>query len=242
MKTSVVIVDEFIGGPSAVRFRVWIAKKGTQARKYCGPMPPEPASSAEMEAVLDAAADCYLRYGVAKTTAVDIARVAGMSRATLYRRYGSHESIFLAVLTRESEAMARDAEVHLAGIDDPSERVIEGMLFAIEEIRRRPVHAAVFTSDSAGWAATQALPLAALRTLGEAGIRPLIGPVPAGGPTGDQDSVDATMADLVDWMLRVLISYAAVPGRGELTRADIRRQLTTLFLPAFERMLAVPGR
>ena len=99
-----------------------------------------------------------------------------MSRATLYRRYGSHEAIFLAVLTRESEAMARDAEVHLAAIDDPAERMVEGMLFAIEQIRRRPVHAAVFTSDSAGWAATQAVSLSALRRLGEAGIRPLLGP------------------------------------------------------------------
>ena len=72
--------------------------------------------------------------------------------------------------------MARDAEAHLASIDDPAERVVEGMLFAIDEIRRRPVHAAVFTSDSAGWAATQAVSLAALRRLGEAGIRPLLGP------------------------------------------------------------------
>ncbi len=204
-------------------------------------MPTAPASTAEMEAVLDAAADCYLRFGVAKTTAADIAHRAGMSRATLYRRYGSHEAIFLAVLTRESEAMARDAEVHLGNIDDPSERVIEGMLFAIEEIGRRPVHAAVFTSDSAGWAATQALPLAALHALGESGIRPLLGPAQDPALVDDPDTADQTMADLVDWMLRVLISYAAVPGRGELTRADIRRQLTTLFLPAFERMLAVPG-
>ncbi len=47
------------------------------------------------------------------------------------------------------------------------------------------------------------------------------------------------MADLVDYMLRVLISYAVVPGRDGLEPADIRRQLTTMFLPAFERMLAV---
>ncbi len=108
------------------------------------------------------------------------------------------------------------------------------MLFAIDEIRRRPVHAAVFTSDSAGWAATQALPVAALRALGDAGIRPLLGPAEPEGPRGEQ-----AMADLVDWMLRVLISYAVVPGPADLGRADIKRQLTSLFLPAFDRMLAV---
>lgn len=189
--------------------------------------------SPEMEVVLDAAAACYLRFGVEKTTAADIAKQAGMSRATLYRRHGSHEAIFLAVLTRESQAMAVDAERHLASIEDPSERIVEGMLFAIDEIRTRPVHAAVFTSDSAGWAATQAVTQAALRRLGEAGIRPLLGPPPSSDPVTDR-----AMADMVDWMLRILISYAAVPGRADLGRDDIRRQLTTLFLPAFEPMLS----
>ena len=76
----------------------------------------------DSDAVLDAAASCYLRFGVSKTTAADIAQEVGISRATLYRRFGSHEAIFLAVLTRESAAMAADAEVHLAGIVDPEEK------------------------------------------------------------------------------------------------------------------------
>jgi AcrR family transcriptional regulator len=196
-------------------------------------------TSAEMEAVLDAAAACYLRFGVDKTTAVDIARAAGISRATLYRKYGSHEAIFLALLTRESEDMMRDAERHLAQITDPGERVVEGMLFAIGEIGRRPVHAAVFTTESAGWAATEALRVDALRRLGEAGIRPLLA---TAGTSIPEQAVD----DLVDWMLRILISYAAVPGPAELEPSDIRRHLTTLFLPALGRLVApdpvTPGR
>jgi len=182
---------------------------------------------------LDAAAACYLHYGVQKTTAANIAAQAGMSRATLYRRYGGRETILLALLTRESQAMAVDAELHLAHVDDPAERMVEGMIFAIAEIRRRPVHAAVFTSERAGWAATQAVSLAALRQLGESGIRPLLGPAPSPGSPGAQ-----LMEDLVDWILRILISYAVMPGEVDLTVDDIRRQLTTLFLPAFERLLA----
>ena len=61
----------------------------------------------DLDAVLDAAASCYLRFGVAKTTAADIAQVVGISRATLYRRFGSHEAIFLAVLARESDGHGR---------------------------------------------------------------------------------------------------------------------------------------
>jgi AcrR family transcriptional regulator len=182
----------------------------------------------DSDAVLDAAASCYLRFGVAKTTAADIAQAVGVSRATLYRRFGSHEAIFLAVLARESAAMAADAEVHLASVQDPGQRILEGMMFAIAEIGQRPVHAAVFGGDSAAWAATQAIHVEALRHIGEAGVRPLLASSLADGSVSEQD-----MSDLIDWILRILISYAAVPGDGGRQPEEIRRQLAAWFLPAF---------
>jgi AcrR family transcriptional regulator len=183
-----------------------------------------------VDAVLDAAAACYLRLGVGKTTAADIARSVGISRATLYRRYGSHEAIFLAVLTRESKAMSEDARAHLdsLALTDPAERTLEGMMFAIGQIRCRPVHAAVFGGESAAWAAGQAIQMEALRRIGEAGVGPLVAPALADGALSRRD-----VEDLVDWILRILISYAAVPGHGDRSPDDIRRQLTAWFLPAF---------
>jgi AcrR family transcriptional regulator len=182
----------------------------------------------ELDAVVDAAAACYLRFGVAKTTVADIAHAAGTSRATLYRRFGSHETIFLALLTRESAAMAADAERHLAHLDDPLERILEGMMFSIKEIRRRPVHAAVFGGDSVAWAATRAIHVEALRRIGEAGVRPLLESSIADGSVSERD-----MMDLVDWILRILISYAVVPGDGGRRPAEVRRQLAAWFVPAF---------
>jgi len=190
--------------------------------------PAASAPDAEREATLDAAAACYLRLGVAKTTATDIAREVGFSRATLYRRFGSHEALFLAVLTRESEAMAAEARAHLSGFDDPAEQVIEGMLFSIGQIRSRPVHAAVFGSDAAAWAAGQAFQEEALRLIGDAGVRPVLAPALDDGTLTEED-----VADLVDWILRILLSYAAVPGDGGRSPDEIRRQLTRCFLPAF---------
>jgi AcrR family transcriptional regulator len=180
---------------------------------------------------LDAAASCYLRFGVAKTTAADIAQAVGISRATLYRRFGSHEAIFLAVLTRESKAMAADAEVHLALVEDPLERILEGMMFSVAEIGCRPVHAAVFGGDSAAWAATQAIRVEALRRIGEDGVRPLLDSSISGGTVSEQD-----MKDLVDWIIRILISYTAVPGNGGRQPDEVRRQLAAWFLPAFENV------
>jgi AcrR family transcriptional regulator len=194
-------------------------------------MPPR-LSREETDAVLDAAADCYLRLGVTKTTAADIARAAGMSRATLYRRLGSHESIFMAVLERESASMAAEALAHLDAVEDPAERLIESMVFSISRICDRPVHAAIFTGESAAWAAGRAIRMDALRHIGETAIRPLLGPaIDSGALPAD------AVTDLVDWILRILLSYAAIPGPAGLAPADIRRQLRTWFLPAFGQFL-----
>jgi AcrR family transcriptional regulator len=183
-------------------------------------------------AVLDAAGGCYLRLGVAKTTAADIAAAAGISRATLYRRFGSHESIFLAVLERESEAMAAEVQAHLSGIDDPAERLVESMMFSVAQIGSRPVHAAIFTGESAAWAAGRAIRMEALRRIGAAAVRPLLSDAMDSGVLSDED-----VAGLVDWILRILLSYAAIPGPAELSPAAIRRQLRSWFLPAFERFM-----
>lgn len=183
-------------------------------------------------AVLDAAAECYLRLGVTKTTAADIARAAGISRATLYRRHGSHEAIFLAVLERESIAMAAEAAPALAHVADPAERLVEAMMLSLGQISSRPVHAAIFTGDSAAWAAGRAIRTTALRRIGEAAVRPLVSHATAAGALSDAD-----VTDLVDWIIRVLLSFASVPGPAGREPAEIRRELTTWFLPAFERFL-----
>jgi TetR/AcrR family transcriptional regulator len=153
-----------------------------------------------------------------------------MSRATLYRRFGSHEAIFMAVPERESAAMAAEASARLAGLADPAPRLIESMLSSISRICDRPLRAAIFAGESAARAAGRAIRMDALRRIGQTAIRPLLGTATdSGGLPG------AALDDLRDWILRILLSYAAIPGPAELQSADIRRQLRAWFLPAFER-------
>src|ERR1035441_8283124 len=108
--------------------------------------------------------------------------------------------------------MAADAEENLADVEAPAERVLEGMMFWIGEIGSRPVHAAVFGGDStawAAWAASRVIRVEALRRIGEAGVRPLLAP-----PRADMLLSERDMTGPVDWILRILISHAAVPGDG----------------------------
>ena len=51
--------------------------------------------------LLDAARECILAVGVRRTTLTDVARRAGVSRMTLYRRYPDLEAVLSALMTRE---------------------------------------------------------------------------------------------------------------------------------------------
>jgi AcrR family transcriptional regulator len=51
--------------------------------------------------LLDAARECVLAVGVRRTTVTDVARRAGVSRMTLYRRFPDLEAILATLMTRE---------------------------------------------------------------------------------------------------------------------------------------------
>ncbi len=59
-------------------------------------------ASPELEdAVLDATRDCVLAYGVRRTTVSDVARRAGVSRMSIYRRWPDVRSLVADLMSRE---------------------------------------------------------------------------------------------------------------------------------------------
>jgi AcrR family transcriptional regulator len=53
------------------------------------------------DAVLDATRDCVLAYGVRRTTLADVARRAGVSRMSIYRRWPDVRSLVADLMSRE---------------------------------------------------------------------------------------------------------------------------------------------
>lgn len=65
-------------------------------------MPPQRHSTrVEDDVLLDAVRACVLAIGVRRTTLTDVARKAGVSRMTLYRRFPDVRSLMAALMTRE---------------------------------------------------------------------------------------------------------------------------------------------
>jgi AcrR family transcriptional regulator len=70
--------------------------------------------AARRRVILDAARDCILKFGYAKSSLEDIAKQAALSRPLIYRKFKSKEEIFGAVLEDIFENQYRAAEQALA--------------------------------------------------------------------------------------------------------------------------------
>jgi AcrR family transcriptional regulator len=90
-------------------------------------------------AILDAARECVLAVGVRRTTAADIARRAGVSRMTLYRRFPDAESVIHALMTAQFggllQAASREAEALATG----RERIVAATVRTLELLDADPV-------------------------------------------------------------------------------------------------------
>lgn len=182
--------------------------------------------------ILNAAKSCYLRLGVEKTTAADIAKEAGVSRATLYRRFPSHNDIFLAVLARDSWEMVDACAVRLEGITDPAEHMVEGILYVLDEIVRRPLHAHLFTSAGEAWVLEQVLSTDDMRDLSSQMIMAM-----PGMPRALDPDVAQRVAYLAEWVLRIIISYAAAPSQQARNRDEMRQLLRVTLEPTVRALL-----
>ncbi|MBG6090936.1 TetR/AcrR family transcriptional regulator [Actinomadura viridis] len=90
------------------------------------------------DAVLDAARDCVLAVGVRRTTLTDIARRAGVSRMTLYRRWPDVRTIVGDLMTREWLAAAVGAQPPDDG-GPVRARLVAGLVAGVRAFRSHPL-------------------------------------------------------------------------------------------------------
>ena len=95
-------------------------------------------SEAAQAHFLDAAEACFERYGVAKTTMEDIAKMAGVSRPTVYRHFDDRDSLILAVVLRRSRLLVARAVKLLRKRQTLEDQLVEGLLFLVEKGRKDP--------------------------------------------------------------------------------------------------------
>jgi AcrR family transcriptional regulator len=86
--------------------------------------------------ILDAALAQYETWGVRRTTVEDVARRAGVSRVTVYRRFGNREGLAQAVLLREENRFFGELGHALERYRSPVSMLAEGFAFTLQYLRR----------------------------------------------------------------------------------------------------------
>ena len=95
--------------------------------------------------IIDAAADCVIAFGVERVTLAEIARRAGVSRPTVYRRWPDTQAILAALLTARITNSLN--EVAVAGTD--REAIVKRMVGMAERLRDDEVIMSVLSSAPA---------------------------------------------------------------------------------------------
>ncbi|MFI0504563.1 TetR/AcrR family transcriptional regulator [Streptomyces albogriseolus] len=105
-----------------------------------------PAGS-DNDAVLDAVRDCVLAVGVRRTTLTDVARRAGVSRMTLYRRWPDVRSLVGDLMTREWIGVATGAMPVRGPGMTARELLTEGLVDAVRDFVAHPLFRKILDVD-----------------------------------------------------------------------------------------------
>ncbi|AOW90558.1 MULTISPECIES: TetR/AcrR family transcriptional regulator [Streptomyces] len=104
-------------------------------------------TSSDNDTVLDAVRDCVLAVGVRRTTMTDVARRAGVSRMTLYRRWPDVRSLVGDLMTREWIAVATGAVPEARPDTGTRPRIVDGMVAGVEAFRAHPLFRKIVDVD-----------------------------------------------------------------------------------------------
>jgi AcrR family transcriptional regulator len=87
---------------------------------------------------MDAAEACFDKYGIGKTTMDDIAKMAGVSRPTVYRHFNDRDTLILAVVMRRSRQLIDRAQKFIRKQPTFEDQLVEGLLFMVDKGRKDP--------------------------------------------------------------------------------------------------------
>ncbi len=183
-------------------------------------------------AILDAAVVEFERHGFRRVALDDVARRAGVSRMTIYRRFAGRDELVTAVIDRENAVLFTDIANELKSAGPQSNYYVEAFASAITQLRRHRVLNRMITDEPALTLQLlhQHYPAAlqrmsdALRTIFPAGFTERIG--------------DEVVDELADTILRYAAMALLLPSPRPIeTVDDVRAFAATHFLPSLPAAL-----
>lgn len=195
---------------------------------------PYPVAARELlrNTLLDAARELLRDRTWDQVTMAEVARVAGVSRQTLYNEFGSRHAFAVALVLREGDRFLSAVEEALLSHRDDAPAALEAAVAVfLTTAAEDPLVRAIATGQGSG--DDSLLPL--VTTQGQPVVAFAVERLSAAISSGWPQAAEADVTLLADALVRLGISYAALPsGAPEETAAALRELLT----PFIERALA----
>jgi AcrR family transcriptional regulator len=191
-------------------------------------VPEDTKSKPVRERLLDAAEGCLGQFGPQKTSMEDVARAAGMSRATVYRYFENRDALLLGVASRQASDLAGEAIQYLGNFNTISDWLVEGLLFTLREIPQRPVFASLVTSLDSSAASKLLLGSTGMIQIGVNVLRPMFATAKEQSLLRDDVNIDM----LIEWLLRVLWTYLNAPSQVATDEEGMRKLFRMMLIPA----------
>jgi AcrR family transcriptional regulator len=186
------------------------------------------SAAAQLEArIVDAMLDCISRWGIGKTTADDIARQAGISRATLYRAFPGGKDVAFEALLRHETARFFDAVTEpLATATTLEDTVTIGFVEAARFVESHGPLQYLLTHEP-----ERVLPSFAVTRLDRTFAIATAFTTPHLRPYVADDAAAAVGAE---WLVRQFFSYVLVPTPALVLTDEgaVRRFVRTFIVPA----------
>ncbi|MEN3222349.1 TetR/AcrR family transcriptional regulator [Mycolicibacterium porcinum] len=200
---------------------------------------PSPATVADsVTGILDAALVEFERHGLRRVALDDVARRAGVSRTTIYRRFANRDELVAAVIERENVALFADIAEELKN-DGPqsncrvgSNYYVEAFTLSILRFRRHHVLNQLIADEPA-------LVMEMLHTHYGAAIERMAAALKVIFPAGFAERIgEQAVNDLADTILRYAGMVLLLPSVEPLdTPEDLRAFATRHFLPSLPASL-----
>jgi len=180
--------------------------------------------------ILDTAEAIYTQPDGLGTTMEEIARAAGLGRATLYRHFSNRDELLLAVIEREANLIAAKVDRKIRHIESPGEHIIEGMVQAMREMKKSNLISNLLKAETGS--VVNRLMFASDRMV-NIGLEIVLPVIQRAHETGELKT-DMDFELLVEWIMRMLVSLLTVPSKQLKTEGDIRSMLQKTMLPVLE--------
>ncbi|WP_241837972.1 TetR/AcrR family transcriptional regulator [Streptomyces sp. CB03234] len=184
--------------------------------------------------LLDAAYEQFCRMGIRRSTMADVARLAGVSRITVYRRFASKEALVEQVVRREFRRYFDQFTVDIQDAGTVADRVVLGFVSSLRAIRRNPLIGGLMADEPD--AVVPSMTSDGGRTL--AAVRQFVADRLRREQHAGHVSRDVDVDVVAEMMVRISASFLVIPSH--VIDLDDEEQLRTVARQFLVPMLVPP--